>query len=86
MPKNTEGFGDNSFFAGCPVSPFQSSELSALGFGVDFVQMGQCSPHLHSSSALFWGGIVWGIAANLGGVLSSAISVLIKVGVGTSPL
>ena len=48
------------------------------------MQIGQCSPHLHISFALFWGGITGGIAANLGGVLSSAFSVLMNVSVEVS--
>ena len=53
--------------------------------GVDFVQMGQCSPHLHSFSAglLLWALFstrAWGMAANLGGIFSSAFSILITVG------
>ena len=54
---------------------------------MDFVQMGQCGPHLQSSSAglLFWGLYsirAQGIAACLVGVFSSAFSVLKKVGAG----
>ena len=81
MMENTKGFGDNSFFAGCLVSCHsQSSELSASG--VDFALMGQCGPIPQFSSALPWGGlfiIMWGMAANLGGVLPSAFSVFTKV-------
>ena len=48
--------------------------------------MGQCSPHLHSSSAglLLWGLFdtrAHGMAATLGGIFSSAFSILITVGV-----
>ena len=53
------------------------------------MQMGQCGPHPNFSSALPQGGlfiIVWGIAVNLGGVLSSAFSVYTEVGVEASPL
>ena len=49
--------------------------------------MGQCSPNLHISSALPWGGlftIAWGIAAICGGVLSSAFSALMNMGVEVS--
>ena len=63
------------------------SKFSALRFGVDFVQMGQSSPHPHISSPLFWGGlftIAGGIAAILGGVLSSTSSVLRNMGVEVS--
>ena len=47
--------------------------------------MGQCGPHLNCSSAgmLLWGLFgtrAWGMAANLGGVLFSASSILITVG------
>ena len=48
------------------------------------MQMRQCGPHLHISPALFWSGLAWGIAANLGRVLSSAFSVLINMGVEAS--
>ena len=51
--------------------------------------MGQCGPHAHFSSVFLMGGlfiIVSGIAANLGGVLSSAFLVFSKMGVGASPL
>ena len=44
---------------------------------------GKCSPHPNFSSAFPWGGlfiIVWGIAATLGGVFSSAFFILIAVG------
>ena len=54
---------------------------------MDFVQMGQCGPHPYISSALFWGGlftIMWGIAAIFGGVLSSAFSILMNMGVEVS--
>ena len=49
--------------------------------------MGHCSPQPHASSAalLFWdlfSIMAQGIAACFGGVLSSAFSVLTKVGVG----
>ena len=86
MMENTKGFEDNSFFAGYLVS-CHSSLLNSLplGFGMDFVQMGQCSPHLHSSSAvfLFWSLLsirALGIAACFGGVFSSVFSILIKGG------
>ena len=49
--------------------------------------MGQCGPYLHISSALLWGGlftITWGIAAIFDGVLSSAFSVLMNMGVEVS--
>ena len=47
--------------------------------------MGQCSPHLLSSSAglLLWGLFsirAWGIADNLGGIFFSASSIFITVG------
>ena len=87
MMENAEGFGDKFLSSWSCLSLFQSSKLSALGFGVDFAQMGQCSPHLHISSALFWGGlltIMWRIAAIFGGVLSSAFSVLTNMGVEVS--
>ena len=89
MMENTEGFGDNTFFATGPVFHHSSLLNSALEFGVDFAQIKQCSPHVHSSSAclLFWGLFsirVWGIAACFGKVFSSAFSGLTKVGVGTS--
>ena len=51
---------------------------------MDFVQVGQCGPHLHISFALFWDGIVWGIAANLGGVLSSIFLGFMNAGVEVS--
>ena len=64
-----EGFGGNGFFCwfSC-LLPFQSSVPSS------FMQMGQCSPHLHSSSAsLLLCGLfntrAWGLAATLGGAL-----------------
>ena len=63
--------------------PFQSSVFSALG--VDFAQMGQYGPHLHSYCV---GLLLWdffstsaqGMAGNLGGVLFSGCSVLTTVG------
>ena len=82
------GLGGQKFLSNWScLLPFQSSELSVLGFGVDFVQMGQCSPHPHISSALFWGGlftIMWGIAAFFGRVLSSALPILMNMGVEVS--
>ena len=61
------------------------SVLYAFGLVVDFVQMGQCCPYPHFSSAglLLWGLFstrAWGMTVNLGGILSSAFSVFTKVG------
>ena len=82
---SNEGFWDNSFFlAGCVFC--HSNLLNFLSWGLEwmFVQMWKCSPHLHISSALFWGDIVWGIPAILGGILYSAFSVLRNIGVEVS--
>ena len=72
-------------FAGCLVSCCSSLlYFVPFGVGVDFMQMGQCSSHLHTSVGLLLWGLfstrVQGMAANLGGVFSSAFSILITVG------
>ena len=91
MMENTEGFGDNSFFAGCLVS-HHSSLLNFLPWGLEWIlcRWDSAIP-IYSSFAglLFWGLFsirVRGIAACFGGVFSSAFSVLTKVGVGTSSI
>ena len=78
MLGNTQGLGDNSFFAGCLVS-CHSNLLNSLPFGVNLHRWGSAVPIHTFPSALPWGGlfiIMWGVAANLGGVPSSAFSVL----------
>ena len=75
MMENSDDMGVDSYFQLVLSIAVPIPEFSALEFGVDFVQMGQCGPHPHISSALFGGGlftIMWGIAAIVGGVLSSA--------------
>ena len=81
MMENIEGFGDNSFFAGCLVCHL-NSPLWQLE--VDFAQMGQCGPHPHISSSLPWDGFftnTQGMAATLGGIFSSSAFSVLTAGV-----
>ena len=85
MMEGTESFGDIGFFPAGLVF-CHSSFLNSLPWDLEWIlhRWGTVCPHLHISSALFWGCIMWGIAAIFGGVLSSSFFILMNMGVEVS--